>query len=182
VALYAECLALSRQNGYARTAAVALMTLARVAHAERDLTRAQVLYEQSLAAFAPDDAFRPFVLADLGQVALDRGDHPLAAAVFRNMIDEYREAGWTIPNALEGLAALAAACGDGARAARLWGAAEIYREAHNLPLDRYERPIYERTLAIARPRFDADAFAAAWAEGRAMPLENTLAETLSEQA
>jgi hypothetical protein len=80
--------------------------------------------------------------------------------------------------ALEGLAAIAAAQGAGERAARLWGAAEALREQTSLPKDALVNQDYERWMAAARTRFDAATFAAAWAAGRALTLEQAIAAAL----
>jgi tetratricopeptide (TPR) repeat protein len=180
--LFQEGLALARQDGNPYTVATALMTLARVVRAEGDYARAIELYKESLAAFLElEDAFGVFVLFELAQATIDLGDYARATALFRQIISEHKEARWTIPASLEGLAALAAAQGAGERAARLWGAAEVVREATNLPIDAIDARAYERWVAAARTRFDANAFAAAWAAGRAMTVEQAIAYALSEE-
>ncbi len=40
--------------------------------------------------------------------------------------------------------------------------------------------LYERDLVNAKERLDPETFEAAWAEGRAMTLEETIAEVLAE--
>jgi hypothetical protein len=57
----------------------------------------------------------------------------------------------------------------------LFGAAEALREAAQTPQPLYRRANYERDLAAARARLDEAAFAAAWAEGRAMGMEQAVA-------
>ena len=46
-----------------------------------------------------------------------------------------------------------------------------------LPMD--DRIHYERTIAAIRAQIDADTFAAAWAAGRTLTLEQAIAESLS---
>jgi DNA-binding CsgD family transcriptional regulator len=60
-------------------------------------------------------------------------------------------------------------------AVRLWGAAEVLREAARIPLSPIERVDYERAVAAARTWLGEQAFAAAWAEGRAMTPEQAFA-------
>ena len=43
-----------------------------------------------------------------------------------------------------------------------------------------DRAAYERHLSAARTRLDEAAFAAAWSEGRAMDLEEAVAEALAK--
>ncbi|MDQ5854583.1 MAG: hypothetical protein M3380_21425 [Chloroflexota bacterium] len=45
-----------------------------------------------------------------------------------------------------------------------------------------DRIAYERDLGGIRSRLDAATFAAAWAEGRAMPLEEAVASALDSMA
>ncbi len=56
------------------------------------------------------------------------------------------------------------------RAARLWGAAEAFREQMGVSLSHYDltQSGYERDLILVRSKLDEVAFEAAWAEGRAM--------------
>jgi non-specific serine/threonine protein kinase len=56
-------------------------------------------------------------------------------------------------------------------AARLFAAAETLREATGIILHPWYRPAYERDRAILRKRLGGDTLAQAWAEGRAMSLE-----------
>jgi DNA-binding NarL/FixJ family response regulator len=60
-------------------------------------------------------------------------------------------------------------------AAQLWGAAEALREAAGIPLPPVEVADYERSVSEACVQLGARAFAAAWAEGRAMTPEQALA-------
>ncbi len=76
---------------------------------------------------------------------------------------------------LEGLAAVGAAEGDSADAARLLGAAEVLRETIGAPAGAYEEAIRLDTVAAVRQELGEDKFGAAWAEGRAMPLEQAVA-------
>ena len=81
-----------------------------------------------------------------------------------------------------GLAALAAgqvnAQPRGLQAARLFGAAEALRETLGTPLLPIYQDHYQRRLASARTLIDEATFAAAWAEGRAIALEQAIAEAL----
>jgi hypothetical protein len=79
---------------------------------------------------------------------------------------------------LAGLAAVAGAQQHPERAARLFGAAEALREFTRIPLPPVNRPNYERAVAAARAPLDDKAWVAAWVEGRAMPLEQVIAEAL----
>jgi hypothetical protein len=60
------------------------------------------------------------------------------------------------------------------QAARLFGAAAALRERAGVPVAPARREEYERQVATARAMLDTAAFAAAWAEGRAMPPEQAI--------
>jgi hypothetical protein len=83
---------------------------------------------------------------------------------------------------LEWLAAVATAQGQSLRAARLLGAAESMREASRALLPPARRTEYEREVAAVRAALGEEAFAAAWAEGRAMSPEQAVQYALDERA
>jgi hypothetical protein len=83
------------------------------------------------------------------------------------------------PYIIEGLAATAAAEGCAERAARLFGAAEIWRALSGFPLPPTHRTIYDRDVAAALAQLGDDAFAGAWAAGRALTLDQAIAEALA---
>jgi hypothetical protein len=85
--------------------------------------------------------------------------------------------------ALVGLAGSLAMLGQGERAARLYGAAEALqaRTGATLP-NQAARALHERQVAALRAQLDPATFAAAWAEGRAMTLDEAIAYALEEPA
>ena len=136
-------------------------------------------------------------LKDLGRTALLGGDADRAVEMFRVAIPIYRDlndrlcialcfhdlaGAWTRRGARDvgmGSPGQAAAGRDPCRgaasileeAARLFAAAETLREATGIVLHLPYRPAYERDLTTLRDRLGEDALAQAWAEGRAMSLE-----------
>jgi DNA-binding NarL/FixJ family response regulator len=83
----------------------------------------------------------------------------------------------SIASRLRGLALIAAMMRQHLRAARLWGAADALREAIGAPEPRQNARAQEAIAATRRGLGD-DAFAAAWASGRALPLAEAVAEAL----
>ncbi len=82
------------------------------------------------------------------------------------------------------LDALAAACGQQGyvgKAARLWGAAEVLREASGFSQPPDDKRVLEPFLEAARSWLDEAAFQAAWEEGRAMTEEQAVEYALSEE-
>jgi hypothetical protein len=80
------------------------------------------------------------------------------------------------------LAAVAVAQAQRERAARLFGTAEELRAAMGALLPPAERAEHDRAAAAIRTALGAAAFAAAWAEGRAMSLDEAVADALESHA
>jgi non-specific serine/threonine protein kinase len=124
------------------------------------------------------------MLGNLSYAALHQGDYERAEALVREglaLLWEL-ESKYFVNFGLEVSAGPAAAKGQPERAARLLGAAEALREAMGLglqPADQFEIDRYE---AAAREQLDEATFEAAWAEGRAMTLEEAVAYALGEDA
>jgi hypothetical protein len=88
---------------------------------------------------------------------------------------------WHVVYAATGLAGVAARQGQAERAARLFGAVETLRETMGVDVPSPAwRALNERDLKDAREQLDAETFDAAWTEGRAMTLEEAVAEALAE--
>lgn len=82
---------------------------------------------------------------------------------------------------LEGFAFGCAAMKNVWRAARLWGAAERLRQEIGAPMPPQDRPNFEGRVAAARAALlDDAAFDSAWAEGRAMTVEQAIELALQE--
>jgi hypothetical protein len=69
---------------------------------------------------------------------------------------------------------------DLVRAARLFGAAEALRLSIDAPRPPIDRTGHDLSVAALRGGLGDDAFAAAWAEGRAMSLEQAMCVALEE--
>ncbi|HEX6736763.1 MAG TPA: LuxR C-terminal-related transcriptional regulator, partial [Vicinamibacteria bacterium] len=117
----------------------------------------------------------------LGDVARDRGDLAEALGRYRESL----EAAWAsieqlfVADALDGVASVAATRGHAERAARWHGAAATLRERLGAQVAPWERAAYERDLSAERKRLGEEAFAEAWAEGVALPLEAIVTEALA---
>jgi hypothetical protein len=118
---------------------------------------------------------------ELGRVARAQGDELEARRLLMESLAGYRDY-WSnkreVASCLEELAGLAAMNRQPAHAVRLFGAAQALRERANTPLPPVYQPGYERDVAAARTQLDAATFAAAWDAGRAMTVEQAIAEAL----
>ena len=112
----------------------------------------------------------------LAQVVTAQGNDARSQALYEESIAVARKAGdrRTVAFGLEGFASVVAAQGELAWAARLWGAAEALRETTGAPLPPVEHVPYERAVVAACAQLGEKSFAASWAEGRLVTLEQAL--------
>jgi predicted ATPase/DNA-binding CsgD family transcriptional regulator/transcriptional regulator with XRE-family HTH domain len=174
-----EALALYRTLGNKQGIANAFTTLGKVARDQGDHLAARTMHDTSLALFREigDRHGLPRALHNVAQAAFDRGDYAAARAHYEESIAIFTEAGdrFFMTRCLEGLASVAAAQVQPAGAARLFGAAATVQEATGAPLPPGWRGDYERAMAATRAQLTEEAFARAWAEGRAMTPQQAVA-------
>lgn len=183
-ALARRTMALYREGVDPDGANYALVQLGRIALAQGDLERAAAQLEASEAWFrqAQQMAGLCSVLHDLGYVRHLQGESFAASELMRGAITLQRQQQrkLTLIESLERCAWIAADLRRPQRAARLFGAAEAARERIGAPLPLGDRPLYDRHLARARAALDSDDFGQAWAEGRAMTLDEAVRYALAE--
>jgi len=116
-------------------------------------------------------------------VVRGQGDWQRSTALFREALVVLRELEdlWLTPRAIDGLAGCAVLDADYQRAARLFGAAEALREASGTREMSLWRVAFDRDVADLQAAMGDLAFTTAWAEGRAMSLEDAVAYALDER-
>ncbi len=116
-------------------------------------------------------------LAVLGKVLAVEGDYAAARRQYEESLAISGELGeqWMVARGLVGLGEVVAAEHKLAWAAQLWGAADALRDTLGVPIPPIERAEYERLLSATRVHLGERAFAAAWAQGRAMTPRQALA-------
>ena len=122
-----------------------------------------------------------FVLANLAKTARKHADYPNAATLYAESLEIlYRQGDrWRVAGCLRGIASVAVTTRRYTQAARLWGAAEAVREAVGAPAQRLNVRAQE-AIAETRRGLGDEAFATAWAAGRALTLAEAVAEALVE--
>ncbi len=182
--LLQESLASARSSGDKWNVAMTLNTCGDLARTEGDYERAGALYEESLTLLRERGVggIHGGMLHNLGYVALHGGDERRAAALFAEALGLFRRVGDQrgMAECLAGLAGVFGARGQPERAARLFGVAEAAVEGLGTTLAAHNRTDYDRNVAAAQALTDQATFAAAWAEGRMMPLEQAAAYALDE--
>jgi non-specific serine/threonine protein kinase len=183
--LYEEALSISRRIGDKRTSAFTLANLGQVERHRGNHSRAIALNIEALSLFRDlEDTLRVVeILSVTGRDTAYHGAYEAAEEFIEEGLPLARDLrnGYCVSHCLEGLAALAGTKADGVRAARLWGAAEALREAVGAPLAPVDLPSHERNVAAVRAHIDETSWEAAWAEGKAMTLEEAVEYALSEE-
>lgn len=203
-ALYEESLSIARELGTKGVIEETLRAIGSVALARGDYDAALAYHEARLAIAREVGSAWGIVgsLYFLGLLARDRGEGSRAGTLWSEGLAISQRLGdkQGIADYLEGFASLAGRPGlreagsrdrgssgsretgvgpDRAqRAARLLGAAEAARELVGALADPQRRAEHERQVAAVRATLDAAAFAATWAEGRAMTMDQAIAAAL----
>jgi len=155
-----------------------------IARAQGDTIAARELYERALFAFreAGDQWGSARSLSDLGSIDCERGNHPAARAAYREALEIFARLGHRrgTARALEGIACLALAQGQAARALKLAAAAMHLRQLISTPLPRTEQLKLDQTLLPAWEALSDLQGKSAWAEGFAMSLEKAVQYSLEE--
>jgi non-specific serine/threonine protein kinase len=146
---------------------------------------ARCYLEQSLAAArsTPDvpGLTTAHLAKNLARLASDEGDYAAACAYFLEELDivcDLRDAfhaAFAMSSGLLPVACLLSAAGQLEHAARLLASANAMREASRRPWTPVDLADYDPLVAALRTAQSPAAFDSAWAEGRAMALEQALA-------
>jgi DNA-binding CsgD family transcriptional regulator/tetratricopeptide (TPR) repeat protein len=186
-ALWEQSLELARELGRNLEAGMALGSLSYAAVLQGDNERATAHAGEALAAArelgSAGAAIVPEALVNRGLAALGQGNHDHAMASFEEALVLSQNLGLnaTLSNTLEGMASLAAAVGEAARAARLWGVAEASREVTGIALPPGDQALHETYLAGARSRLGEKEWEVELAEGRATSLDRVVEYALSRE-
>jgi non-specific serine/threonine protein kinase len=182
--LVEESVSLSRELGDTWSTACALMDLGDLAYHQDDCRRATIMYEECLALCREvgEVIVNAGALQRLGRLAQAQGAPALAMTRHREGLSLAWAVGAIslVAGSLEGVAAAAHGQGQSERAAQLLGAAKGVREARGIPLAPIDRPGYDAVITAVHAALGEAAFAAAWAEGRALALEEAVALALEE--
>jgi predicted ATPase/class 3 adenylate cyclase len=120
-------------------------------------------------------------LADLGVLAQRRGDLVAAAQHYSESVSLLHEMSdtWYIAGPLAGLAAIAVAHDHPKEAARLLGLSAALREKSGYGVWPMEQERDEQTVAAARAALGDEGYFRAFAEGRGISFEQTVAEAIA---
>jgi tetratricopeptide (TPR) repeat protein len=176
---FEEGLAQAREVGYKVGQADCLRGLCQVALRQGDPEAARRRVEESVGLLREIGGREDQIAASLiwlGRVETHQGNFASARACYEESLalarkGEFRE---EMAAGLEGLAGVVAAQGASTWAMRLWGAADMLREAIGTLIPPVDRADYDRAVAATRAQLGEQDFAALWAEGRMMTLDQVL--------
>ncbi len=143
------------------------------------IARARILLEAGLKRHQQlgDQQGQALIYALLAQAAANEQDFTVSRTLATQSLSIARTVhdSGSLILCLEELADVVAGQGEPAWAARLWGAAEHYREASHTPLPLVERLSRSRHIEQAQGLLGKQLFAERWAEGRTLTAEQAIA-------
>lgn len=174
----ARCLELGRPFGVG----FSLNNLGLAAAMRGDLARAGELVDEALALFRQQGIKGGLLelLVSSGQVACESADYERATEVLHEALAEGWPAGpyWKVATALEELARVLVARGDGGSAALLIGAVQAWRERMGAPVPPYRWATVDSLEAAARGDLGHEAFASARKAGKELLPEQVVVMAL----
>ncbi|MGQ0600985.1 MAG: tetratricopeptide repeat protein [Anaerolineales bacterium] len=183
---FEEALTILRQTGYITDIAFSLAGLGEVAVRLGQYDHASTLLDESLALRrAHGDKWGIGTsLGTMGWVALRQRDYPRMRSLLRDSIIARTETGdrGGIAWCLEKLAEAAYLQRKPERAVRVFGAAAVLRAPVKSVIDPADQPEYNHIIAALKVALGAETFAALWAEGSALPVEQIVDDALSDDA
>jgi non-specific serine/threonine protein kinase len=183
---FADCLDLCREIGDRSGVAAALDNFGSVAQLQADYPAARAYHEESLSIRREVGDRRGMVgsLNNLGNTARSQGDCSSARSFLQESLVISCEIGDRrgAAGALTAFACLNAAEGALELAGLFWGAAEQLREELGIRVPVEEREEYDRSVSAARRTLGDDTFAAAWATGRALTMDQAVDAALKSGA
>jgi predicted ATPase/DNA-binding XRE family transcriptional regulator len=151
-----------------------------------DYDEAKVLFERSVVLLRQLDAkdLLAYPLRRLGQLALRRNDPVTAKALCRESLELNLRVGdrRAVAACLAGMATISLEERKYERAATLLGVVDAQLDKLTAPLFYTDRVVYEHTLQLLHEALDEKIYSAAYAIGRAMPLEQAIALAADENS
>jgi non-specific serine/threonine protein kinase len=163
---------------------LALTALGNFAQSEGELVEAMRCFQEALTITREtgDSRGQALCLFNLAQLARLEGDLDRAAAHHRDALELARQLGnqEDLLYSVAGIGGIAVERRQFARAAQLLAAVSAATEGMGMPLQPMEQAQFDRDVATAKAALSAEAFAQAWADGRALALDAAVAEALHD--
>lgn len=179
-AVLAEKLIIDREAGDRGYIGISLSLQGELVLLQGDVNKAEGLFEESITLFRETAIHNMIyqeelsrVLSLLGRVLTRQGNLDRAQILHEESLSLVKMTSYKA-FILEGMAEMAIARSNPAWAARLWGAAQALRKTTETIMPAIWYPDYKRSVTAARAALGEQAFAALWAEGKTLPLEQVL--------
>ena len=175
-----------RQLGTRWIIVAGLWQVANIMCLQGDYPQAEPIYAEALALARAlgDQRSEAHLAQELGSVAIHLGDVESATTLLAESVAFFRK--WAdslgIVRCLMGFADLRQVHGHVEQAVRVLSFVEPWLQSNQIQVVHFERTNYERSVAAARAQLDDATFAKAWAEGRAMTMEQAIAYALELSA
>ena len=177
-ALASESLAIYRELEDKHGIATTLRTLGQTASLQPGTTSLAALFEESCRLFRElnDRGCLALTLATWGRENLAVGDIRHSQRMIWEGLALTKETGESeaVVSVLEGAAEVLFGTARWQDSARLFGAAESYRESIHVFLSLREQAAHDQAVMVLRTQLDKETFDQAWAEGKRMALEQAL--------
>src|SRR5262249_14457503 len=148
-----------------------------------DHEQAKLLCEEALSIFVKlgERGSMPLPLINLGLAAFLQERYGEALPYYRQGLLQSNELGNVVLQiyCLDGLGAVLAATGDVERAATIVAAAQAIVDSSGASLEPFEQQIHDRTVEATKEALGAEPFAAAWAAGRRLTIDEAVAQALA---
>jgi tetratricopeptide (TPR) repeat protein len=183
-----EAVAACREQGNQFHLAFVLLELGSVHYEQGDYEPARQSYTESMERFTltGNEWGINGARMNLGSTLFHLGEYAQSRELHRKALAFYQTAGSGdgITWSLERLAVVEAARAgayqaEASKAAHLLSAASVAREAWGKPRDRWDQEDWDRAVALVRATLGEAAFAALWADGRALTQEQAVALALA---
>ena len=120
----------------------------------------------------------PYILRMLGHALAEQGDLDQAAGLYAESLGRFQHQRygptWSAAECIEGMGAIAIARGQAERAARLFAAADNFRQTRGYPRRSFDHRRYAEQIAAVRTALGEATFTSASADGRKMTLEEAV--------
>lgn len=181
--LAVESLKIFRELGDKQGVARSLGNLSKALNETGELEAARTCAEESLHLFQELGDRRGIAQAygNLGDIARNYSDYTLASVLYKESLSLFQRLENKLGGveSLEGLAIVLLAQAETSKAVQLWGAAKRLRQTLDLLLPNSKRKFCDQCLAQARSLLGEAAFAAAWAQGCALPWEQAVESAIA---
>ncbi len=121
--------------------------------------------------------------SEFAHVLREHGELDEPLATYRDLLPKWRDLGHraAVAHELECIAYILVRKEEPERAATMFGAAEVLREAIDSVMTKAEQVEYEKEISSLRAGMDEKEFASLWAQGRSMTIEEAIAFALKDQ-